>query len=102
MLKFYGQVASTPHSESAGCQEKTLQFVLIIYPVGPVNGKPCGRCNPCRYTIREGMAERLPRDVVMRYRIEHLKYRFYRTSLFKFARKIKHNVLHIPPKMQAK
>ena len=68
----------------------------------PVNGKPCGRCNPCRYTIREGMAERLPRDVVMRYRIEHLKYRFYRTSLFKFARKIKHSVLHIPPKMHAK
>jgi hypothetical protein len=26
----------------------------------PRNGKPCGRCNPCLYTIREGMAYRVP------------------------------------------
>jgi len=26
----------------------------------PLNGKPCGRCNPCRYTIEEGLAWRIP------------------------------------------
>lgn len=26
----------------------------------PLNGKPCGRCNPCRYTIEEGLAWRVP------------------------------------------
>jgi hypothetical protein len=24
------------------------------------DGKPCGRCNPCRYTIEEGLARRIP------------------------------------------
>ena len=26
----------------------------------PMNGKPCGRCNPCIYTIEEGLAWRVP------------------------------------------
>jgi hypothetical protein len=26
----------------------------------PLNEKPCGRCNPCRYTIEEGLAWRIP------------------------------------------
>ena len=26
----------------------------------PVNGRPCGLCNPCRYTIEEGLAWRIP------------------------------------------
>lgn len=26
----------------------------------PVNEKPCGRCNPCKYTIEEGLAWRIP------------------------------------------
>lgn len=26
----------------------------------PINGKPCGRCNPCKYTIDEGLAWRIP------------------------------------------
>lgn len=31
----------------------------------PVKGKPCGRCNPCRYTIEEGMGFRIPRARVL-------------------------------------
>lgn len=26
----------------------------------PINGKPCGRCNPCVYTIEEGLGWRIP------------------------------------------
>lgn len=26
----------------------------------PVRSKPCGRCNPCRYTMEEGLGRRLP------------------------------------------
>ncbi len=29
----------------------------------PVRGKPCGGCPPCRYTIEEGLAERVPRHM---------------------------------------
>ena len=25
----------------------------------PINGKPCGICNPCKYTIEEGMGFRV-------------------------------------------
>jgi NAD(P)-dependent dehydrogenase (short-subunit alcohol dehydrogenase family) len=28
----------------------------------PVNGKPCGACAPCVYTIEEGLAWRVPRS----------------------------------------
>ncbi|KEO73195.1 hypothetical protein [Anditalea andensis] len=34
----------------------------------PVNGKPCGLCNPCRYVVLEGMAYRLPKKALFRYR----------------------------------
>lgn len=26
----------------------------------PINGKPCGRCSPCKYTIEEGLGWRIP------------------------------------------
>jgi len=31
----------------------------------PVKDKPCGRCNPCRYTVEEGMGFRIPRMRVL-------------------------------------
>lgn len=34
----------------------------------PVNGEPCGACNPCVYTIDEGMRYRFNRDALRRYR----------------------------------
>lgn len=30
------------------------------------DGKPCGRCNPCRYTIDEGLARRVPLNTRLR------------------------------------
>ena len=35
----------------------------------PINGKPCGKCNPCTYTIEEGMAYRFSPEALRRYRI---------------------------------
>ena len=33
----------------------------------PINGKPCGKCNPCKYTIEEGMKERFTKPALLRY-----------------------------------
>lgn len=37
----------------------------------PTHGKPCGLCNPCIYTIQEGMSYRFPRSALIRYRLRH-------------------------------
>ncbi|MBX3306848.1 MAG: 7-cyano-7-deazaguanine synthase [Nitrospira sp.] len=34
----------------------------------PINGMPCGMCNPCACTVEEGMDYRLSRDAIFRYR----------------------------------
>ena len=33
----------------------------------PINGKPCGLCNPCKYTIEEGLKERFTKMSLARY-----------------------------------
>lgn len=33
----------------------------------PINGKPCGMCNPCKYTIEEGLTERFTTKALTRY-----------------------------------
>lgn len=38
----------------------------------PLHGKPCGICNPCRYTIQEGMGRRLPNQAKTRYLLRYL------------------------------
>ena len=35
----------------------------------PAKGKPCGRCNPCIYTIEEGLADRVPLRGRIRYHL---------------------------------
>ncbi len=44
----------------------------------PVNGKPCGRCNPCKYTIEEGMQERFSPSAMRAYRFKKalMKHKF--------------------------
>lgn len=39
----------------------------------PVGELPCGRCNPCVYTVEEGMAERLPQAALRRYRTARVR-----------------------------
>lgn len=38
----------------------------------PRGGEPCGVCNPCIYTIEEGLADRVPRAGRIRYRLRVL------------------------------
>jgi hypothetical protein len=38
----------------------------------PVSGKPCGTCNPCIYSVEEGMSYRFPRSSMVRYRLRHI------------------------------
>jgi len=40
----------------------------------PINNKPCGMCNPCKYTIEEGMPERFSRAAILRYRLKSSKF----------------------------
>ena len=35
----------------------------------PNDGEPCGVCNPCIYTIQEGLADRIPERGLRRYRM---------------------------------
>lgn len=38
----------------------------------PVNGKPCGACNPCVFAVEEGMSYRFPKSSMVRYRLRHV------------------------------
>lgn len=35
----------------------------------PIDGEPCGVCNPCIYTIQEGLGDRVPPRGLQRYRL---------------------------------
>lgn len=39
----------------------------------PLGGRPCGVCNPCQYTMEEGMSYRLPWQGRLRYRFRFLR-----------------------------
>lgn len=51
----------------------------------PKNGMPCGMCNPCAYTVEEGMRYRLPREALFRYHTRH--YRGVVRDLFLLVRR---------------
>lgn len=38
----------------------------------PHDGKPCGICNPCKYTIEEGLKERFTKKALIRYRVHNI------------------------------
>lgn len=54
----------------------------------PINGKPCGKCNPCKGVVEEGMAERLDDEALKRYRKAKLIGKVKATPFFKAAKKI--------------
>ena len=55
----------------------------------PKNGKPCGICNPCRYTIEEGLRFRFTKKALFDYEIRRWLGPFKETALFKMANKIR-------------
>jgi hypothetical protein len=46
--------------------------------VPTADGRPCGRCNPCRYTIEEGLGRRVPLHGRLRYHKRKLVQRIKR------------------------
>lgn len=54
----------------------------------PINGKPCGKCNPCKGVVEEGMAERLDEEALKRYRKAKAVEKIKSTPLFRLAKKI--------------
>lgn len=47
-----------------GCEDVMNTTWFCHYPV---KGKPCGTCNPCQCTIREGLSERFTRKALFRF-----------------------------------
>lgn len=43
----------------------------------PIHGKPCGKCNPCIYTIEEGMSDRFSKEALIRYRLKKWKQKIF-------------------------
>lgn len=54
----------------------------------PINGKPCGKCNPCKGVVEEGLSERLDEEALERYRKAKKKDKIKATPVFKLAKKI--------------
>ena len=54
----------------------------------PIDGKPCGKCNPCKGVVEEGMAERLDDEALVRYKKAKKVEKIKSTAAFKLAKKI--------------
>lgn len=66
----WSKVAMKEHAIKTG----TLDIMkLTWFCHNPINGEPCGICNPCRYSIAEGMEFRFPKKALMRYRKDELR-----------------------------
>ncbi len=48
--------------------EQIMNMTWFCYH--PIHGKPCGTCNPCMYTVEEGMRERFTKGALMRYHVK--------------------------------
>jgi len=58
----------------------------------PIKNEPCGLCNPCRYTIEEGMEYRLPQNALRRYRRDKKLRKF---ALYPYIRAIRRRILDV-------
>jgi 7-cyano-7-deazaguanine synthase len=54
----------------------------------PKNNQPCGRCNPCKYTINEGMVYRFSKSALRRYRIKKFFQPIKQAPIIKGLRKL--------------
>lgn len=59
----------------------------------PRNGKPCGTCNPCIYTIEEGLSERLDDEALRRYKMHKRMLPIKNTFVYRGMRKIYRTVV---------
>jgi len=72
-----------------GCED-VMNLTWFCYT--PINGKPCGLCNPCNITIKEGLKWRFSQRALIRNKFrpiyksyERLRYNY--PSVFNFFRK---------------
>ena len=56
---------------------------LTWFCFNPIDGEPCGECNPCKITIESGLKERIPKSGQRRY----LRRKYF-SPLLKFESKI--------------
>lgn len=68
------------------CYEEIMKLTWFCH--SPINGKPCGKCNPCKGVVEEGMAERLDEEALKRYRKAKTIGKIKATALFRLAKKI--------------
>ena len=71
-------------------EKGTLEIMnMTWFCYKPRNGKPCGLCNPCRYSIEEGMEYRFSSKALLRYQVNRNPI----TSKVKFIRNVALQVL---------
>ena len=63
-----------------GCND-IMDLTWFCY--SPIDGEPCGQCNPCRYTIEDGLNKRFSKKALRRYWT-----RKYFSSILKFESRI--------------
>lgn len=54
----------------------------------PMNGKPCGQCNPCKYTIEEGLTYRFDEAALRRYKKEKIRKKIRNSIFYRRPKKI--------------
>ena len=64
-------MAKTDMEASARTNDFADLMEMTWFCFRPVRGKPCGICNPCRYTINEGMGRRIPWQGHVRGRVRN-------------------------------
>lgn len=55
-----------------GCEDV---MDLTWFCFNPINGKPCGECNPCKSKIKSGLTERFSEEALKRYQQRKYEYR---------------------------
>lgn len=67
--------------------EDIMEMTWFCYT--PIEGEFCGKCNPCTYTINEGLSYRFTSEALKRYKRRKQLEKFKKTKLGRMLRKIK-------------
>lgn len=83
----WSKVRMKEHALATGTYE-IMNMTWFCYK--PRNGAPCGLCNPCKYSIEEGMEYRFSKKALLRYRVNRnpvaSKVKFIRSAALQLLR----------------
>ena len=82
-LAHYTKLQMMEEYNALGCADI---IPMTWFCFSPRNGKPCGVCNPCKYTIEEGLKSRFSSAALRRYRYRKI---LERTKIVPVLRSIK-------------